>query len=92
MTGSSLELRYRAPLWVYAFYLLWYLFLTRVADIVVADGWDPDMTSVDKVMAVGVIGLLLVAPLGLHAVGTRNSDEELADLVGFLSQQVEATC
>ncbi|HEX8214123.1 MAG TPA: hypothetical protein VF582_01480 [Allosphingosinicella sp.] len=88
--GSSLELRYRAPLWVYGFYLLWYLFLTFVVAGLIRNGWASGVTGGNKAMTIGIFAILLVAPLGLHAVGTRRSEEELADLLDFLSQHVEA--
>jgi len=80
-SGSSLDLRYRAPLWVYGFYLVWYLFLALFAGLI-GHGWDG--------ATVGIFSILLVAPLGLHAVGSRRSEEELADLLDFLSQHAEA--
>jgi len=88
--GSRLELRYRAPLWVYGFYLVWYLFITLVVVGLVSNGWAPGVASGDKAMGLGIIAALFVAPLGLHALGTRRSAEELAELLDFLSAQVEA--
>jgi hypothetical protein len=89
-TGSSLDLRYRAPVWVYAFYVVWYLFLAFVAVGLLANGWAPEVTGSDKAMAVAIFAVLLVAPVGLHAFGTRRSDEELADLMDFLAQHAQA--
>lgn len=90
-SGSSLELRYRAPLWVYGFYLIWYLFLTLVAAVLIGNELAPEVTIADKAMAIGTIGILSITPLGLHAVGTRRSAEELSELLNFLSQHIEAT-
>lgn len=89
-SGSSLELRYRAPLWVYGFYLVWYLFLALVVAWLIGNGWAPELTGGDRAMALGIIAILLIAPLGLHAVGTRRSEEELGSLLDFLFQHVEA--
>lgn len=90
-SGSTLELRYRAPLWVYGFYFVWYLFLSLVGVVLIGNGWAPDMTSAEKAMAVGTIVLLLVVPIVLHAVGTRRSDDELATILDFVSSNIDAT-
>jgi hypothetical protein len=84
-SGSTLDLRYRAPAWVYAFYLFWYLFLVFIAVALLANDWAAELTGRDKAMAVAIVAVFLVAPVGLHAVGTRRSDEELADLMDFLT-------
>jgi peptidoglycan/LPS O-acetylase OafA/YrhL len=89
-SGSSLDLRYRGPAWVYTFYVVWYLFLGFVAAGLIANGWAPEVTPGDKAMAVAIFAVLLIAPVGLHLVGTRRSDEELGDLLDFLSQHAEA--
>ena len=91
VSGSILELRYRAPLWVYCFYLVWYIFLTLAAAALIGNEWAPDGTVADKAMVIGTIGILSIAPIGLHAIGTRRSGEELSDLLNFLSQHIEAT-
>ena len=89
-SGSSLELRYRAPIWVYVFYVVWYLFLTLAAALI-GNAWAPEITSAEKIMAVGTIGLLLVGPIVMHAIGTRRSDVELSNILDFVSQHIEAT-
>ncbi|MGB7656602.1 MAG: hypothetical protein WBL74_14100 [Novosphingobium sp.] len=89
-SGSRLQLRYRAPLWVYGFYLFWYSLLISVAAAFIGQVWAPEITGGDKVMAIGIVMILLAAPLGLHAVGTRDSEEELAIILDFLAKHVEA--
>ena len=89
-SGSALSVRYRAPSWVYAFYLFWYLFLAVVAVGLVAKGWAPGITGGDKAMAGAIFAVLLVAPLGFHAIGTRHSEDDLDDLINFLAQHGEA--
>lgn len=90
VSGSRLELRYRAPLLVYVFYIAWYLILTLFVAALIGNGLAPEITA-NKATAVGTIGLLLVGPIALHAVGTRRSDEELDDLLDFISEHIEAT-
>ena len=89
-SGSYLELRYRAPVWVYGFYLFWYLFIALFVAMSSAANWAPEITVGDKEMVFFMLGGLAVAPLGLHAVGTRHSDKELNSLLDFLSQQAGA--
>jgi len=89
-SGSSLELRYRAPLWVYGFYLFWYLILTFGIVGLIGAGWAPEVTGGGKAMGMGIFAALLVAPPALHAIGTRRSAEELAELLDFLSEQAQA--
>ena len=89
--GSSLDLRYRAPVWVYGFYIVWYLFLAFLIFGLVANGWFPEVTDSEKAQVAATIALLLVAPVGLHMFGTRNAEEELSDLLDFLAQHAEAS-
>jgi hypothetical protein len=88
--GSNLELRYRAPLWVYGFYLFWYLSLTLIIFSVIAFGWTPEIRDGEKAIDFGIFALLLVTPLGLHTIGTHRSEVELAYLIDFLSRHAEA--
>jgi len=86
-----LELRYRAPLWAYVFYIAWYFLLTLFAAALIGNGWASERTSSDEAMIVSTIGLLLLAPIALHSFGTRRSEDELTDILDFVSQHVEAT-
>jgi hypothetical protein len=90
-SGSNLELRYRAPLWAVALYLVWYSVLALVAAVLIENGWPQELPAAAKAMAVSTIGLMLIGPIGLHAVGTRRSDEDLTELINFLSHCAEAT-
>jgi hypothetical protein len=89
-SGSSLDLRYRAPVLICAFYLIWYLFLAFFAVGFLANSGASEFTGGDKAMAVAILAMLFVAPVGLHAVGTRRSEEELAEMLDFLCRHAEA--
>lgn len=87
--GSSLYLRYRAPVWVYAFFLFWYLFLVLIGAAVF--GGNGDTLAVRAyMMGITVWTVLLLAPVVLHLFGTRRSDEDLAAILSFLSDYAEA--
>jgi hypothetical protein len=90
ISGSTLELRYRAPVWVYGFNFVWYLLLTFIVAFLIGGGWAPGTTAGDKVIIIGFFSLMIVAPLALHAVGTRRSQEELVALIDFLAQHIDA--
>ena len=88
--GSSLDLCYRAPIWLYVFFLFWYFFLAFAAVGFLANAWAPRVTGADNALAAAVLAVLLAAPVGLQAVGTRHSEEELSKLLDFLFQYAEA--
>ena len=88
-TGSILDLCYGAPLWVTVFYIVWYSFLIIAVAAVVTKGWSSNLADSDKAMVAAIYLGLLVAPLGLHAIGTRNSEDELAALTAFLTEHAE---
>ena len=89
--GARLDLKYRAPIWVYFFYSIWYLFLGLIIVGLSSNGMNPELTNGDKVMVFAIFALLLVAPLGMHAIGTRNAESELGELADFLWRTAEAT-
>lgn len=89
-SGLRLKLRYRAPVWVYGFYFVWYLILMFVVASLIGGDWAPEVTVSDEAASSGIFSLLLVAPLALHAVGTRRSQEEHAGLIDFLAEHIDA--
>ncbi|WP_147416686.1 hypothetical protein [Sphingomonas edaphi] len=91
-SGSMLELRYRAPSWVYIFDLFWVcaLGMVTMAMLGLVGERNPDLTNSDFVFIWTILLALLAAPLALHYFGTRNSDEELSYLLDFLAERIEA--
>lgn len=91
-TGSSFDLCYRALVWVYAFYLVWYLFLCLCAVLVLSNGSRIDFAASDTTLFTLIFAILSVTPIGLHVIGTRHSEKELADLLNFLAKHAEVHC
>jgi hypothetical protein len=85
-TGSILVLRYRAPIRVYLFHVVWYSILLLVALAFLAG----EIKSTGFAPAFLVPATLLIFPLVLHYAGTRNSAEELDYLLDFLAEQADA--
>jgi multisubunit Na+/H+ antiporter MnhG subunit len=61
-----------------------------VALVLLANGWAPEISGDGKAMAIAILAVLLIAPVGLHFIGTSRSEDELDDLLGFLSEHSEA--
>lgn len=91
-SGSCLDLNYRAPAWVYAFYLAWYLSLGSVILLMLgAIGVrNTDLQGGELASVWAGLILLLIAPLMFHYLGTRRSDDDLERLLDFLAQQADA--
>lgn len=84
--GSEIRLRYRAPIAIYLFYLMWYGFLLALALTMPFNG--------RLEISMWEFLLLLVAfaamPLIMHAIGTAGSDRDLEQLEAFLLEEVQA--
>jgi hypothetical protein len=91
-SGSCLHLNYRAPAWVYAFDLVWYGFLGFVVLLMLGQvgARNPDLQAGELFTAWAILILLLIAPLVMHYLGTRRSNEDLECLLEFLSRQANA--
>jgi len=91
--GSSLDLNYRAPAWVYAFYLFWYGFLALVLLMMFGQIGvrTPDLQSAELSRVWALLISLLIAPVVMHYVGTRRSNEDFERLMDFLAEQADAT-
>ena len=88
--GSRLDLRYRAPVWIYAFYLFWYLLLASMAVEVLGHVGPANSAGSETIGPIATLAILAIAPLGLHMFGTRRSDDDLAELLNFLAECAEA--
>ncbi|MGW8201826.1 hypothetical protein ACWGM0_04660 [Sphingomonas bisphenolicum] len=69
--------------------MFWYLALGMAISLIVIDGLAGETPAAGKIMAGGVISMLCIVPLGMHFIGTRHSEEELASLLDFISSHVE---
>ena len=92
-SGSKLSLRYRAPTAAYVFYIFWYGFMTFaiLAALGFLGGTNADLGRSDIASVTAIFVGLLVAPLIIHYIGTSNSERELACLLDFLAERVDAT-
>jgi hypothetical protein len=88
--GSQLRLRYRAPAQMYVFYPFWYLVLAGLAIGFSSGGFDPEISGGDKMIFAGMLVAFFFQPLIFHAIGTRNSEKEFADMVAFLAENAQA--
>jgi hypothetical protein len=88
--GSEFDLLYRAPAGAGIFFIVWYGFLTFLGLGALTNSWNPELTRSDIAFVVAIYGVLLVAPIGMHIVGTRHSDSDLADLIDFLVAHTDA--
>lgn len=85
-----LDLNYRAPAPFYVFFIFWYAFLALITLVFVGNATG-NVPAQDLAFILAVIAALFVLPLGMHYFGTRNSDEELNELLDFLEREAEAT-
>lgn len=88
--GSELRLRYRAPLGGYLFFLLWYPVMALFGIVISLGEFAPGITSVGKAMFIAWMLAFLFLPLVFHVIGTRRSEEELAEMIEFLGEHAEA--
>lgn len=91
LNGSIIDLKYRAPLWVYAFFIVWYTVLALVVGILTVNVFSPGVSETQMIMGFAITLILLGAPIGLHALGTQSSEEEFENLINFLVEHAEAT-
>jgi hypothetical protein len=89
-TGTILRLVYRSPYATHVFLVFWYLILIATTGVMLTGGTEPALEGSDRSFPFAIIGLLVVAPIGMHFVGTRNADAELEELLDFLERVAEA--
>jgi hypothetical protein len=91
-SGSSMDLSYRAPAWIYPFYLFWYGFLGLIFLMMLGQVGtrNPDLQGEALSTIWVVLILFLIGPIVLHYVGTSRSNEDLECLLDFLAEQADA--
>jgi len=89
-TGSTLRLVYRGRTWFRAFFLFWYVFLAIILTTFAILGTDPPLHGAERLFPFAIMVALAVFPFILHAIGTRNSDDDLDELIVFLGQVADA--
>ena len=87
--GSTLNLTYRGPTMGRLFLILWYAIFALFGFMVALNGTDPSLQGGDRLFVAMMSVVLVAFPIGLHLWGTRNSDQELEDLIEFLGDVAE---
>ncbi|MEM9085777.1 MAG: hypothetical protein AAGB23_07630 [Pseudomonadota bacterium] len=91
--GSYGYLSYRAPTWAIAFFGFWYLMMVLMvsvlAVIVMTDNGGGELAAIPFFTLILVI--LAIVPIGMHRLGTRDSENELKAIFDFLTKQTDAS-
>ena len=87
---SRLHLRFRAPGSAYVFFALWYAFMLVFLGFVLFGDVPAPAPGAERLMPPLLLFLFLLAPLGIHYLGTRDAPAQLAELVKFLEEKAEA--
>ena len=74
---------------MYAFFPIWYLILFLVSLALLAGQSDPPLTGEGLAFLIPGLTLMFAAPLLMHYFGTRNSDDELSQLIDFLAKEAD---
>jgi hypothetical protein len=75
---------------LYVFYPFWYGFLALFGIVAITAIVEQGIPAEDLAFMIFVWTALLVVPFAMHAFGTRNSDDELSQLLDFLAIEAEA--
>lgn len=81
---------YRGRTWSRIFYVFWYLFLTLFCIGLATLGTDQPLEGAERVMPFAIPTFLVLLPIFMHVIGTRNSERELEELVDFLGRVAQA--
>ena len=85
-TGTLMRLVYRGQTWSRIFYVFWYVALTLFLVGFAKAGTEPPLEWAERLMPFAIIAGLALAPIILHIIGTRRSDDELGELIEFLER------
>ena len=87
--GSRLELTFRPPLAVLAFFGLWYAFWIFFAiSLPVSDRWTPATGEVW--LFVGIVAVMMLFPPAMHFGATFRAEVELERILDFIEQRAKA--
>lgn len=88
--ATDLDMAFRSPRWVVAFFVFWYAFLILMTSLltysVVAS--DNDVGTVLPFFI--ILPIFVILPVGIHTIMTWKSEDELALLLDFLEREVQA--
>ena len=88
--GSILRLEYRGRTWSRIFFVIWYAFLALFSVGFLILGTDPPLHGEERLAPFAIASALADMPILMHAIGTRNSNDELRKLIDFLEQVADA--
>ncbi|MXO91217.1 hypothetical protein GRI41_10310 [Altererythrobacter aquaemixtae] len=86
--ATRLQAKYRAPASAYIFYAMWYFVLTSTVISLLAS-WFDDKLEPGGWTLLPFIGIMLAAPLVMHFVFTRKSEDDLDAVLVFLANEAE---
>jgi hypothetical protein len=86
--GTELYVRYGASAWTRVFFVYWYSFLTLFTVAAVVAVPSDDAPLLPGLLVIPL--LLFAAPVLMHMLFVRNSEEELDEILGFLEREAGA--
>lgn len=86
--GTKIRAKFGGPVWVKVFFVVWYSLLSLMAFGIAMNpsGIEP----VGETIILIVFPFFFLAPLIMHFVFTRDSDEDLGRILEFLEHEAEA--
>lgn len=85
---TLLEANYRAPVFAYLFFAMWYLILIIIGATLFSAWLDDDLKP-GGFFSLPLFGISVAAPLFMHYVFTRRADEELEAIIDLLATEAE---
>ncbi|RIV86684.1 hypothetical protein [Aurantiacibacter zhengii] len=83
--GCAIDAKFRAPVWVYGFYIMWYLIVTLFVLIAVALVLEGRMTTEGWIIF-PAMAFFSIAPVGLHYLFVRG-EQSLEGILQMLTDE-----
>ncbi len=91
-SGSVLSLVYRGRLATRLAFLLGYSAIGIMVLVFIAfGGWAPGIEPREKALAIAMLGIVALLPLGVHMIGIRGGEAHLEALANFLRTTLDAS-
>ena len=90
--GAEIYTKYGASIWTIFFFVFWYMFILLISITMAVIFLTGDAGVNWDAMPFGilVVVVLLIVPIIMHIVGTRESESELDEILTFLNREVLA--